>query len=147
MCDLRVSRCVEVLPGIAAGRAGSGSLERPTAGQASAGRTGSCGHRRLGSCGLRSVLCRSPYETYRLHHNIKASEYRVIGKPESKLSPQANAAGEQAVGAGGRASGTGFAGMARRGLPPGIASSARRVGVVRTSVGDGLAAQSQPAAW
>lgn len=141
MCDLRVSRCVEVLPGIAAGRAGSGSLERPTAGQASAGRTGSCGHRRLGSCGLRSVLCRSPYETYRLHHNIKAPEYRVIGKPESKLSPQANAAGEQAVGAGGWASGTGLAGMARRGLPPGIASSARRVGVVRTSVGDGLAAQ------
>lgn len=31
--------------------------------------------------------------------------------------------------------------MARRGLPPGIASSARRVDVVRTSVGDGLAAQ------
>lgn len=132
MCDLRVSRCVEVLPGIAAGRAGSDSLERPTAGQASAGRTGSCGHRRLGSCGLRSVLCRSPYETYRLHHNIKAPEYRVIGKPESKLSPQANAASEQAVGGGGRASGTGFAGMARRGLLPG---------------GFTFSAQSQPAAW
>jgi len=40
---------------------------------------------------------RSPAETYRLHHNIKGSEYRVIGKPESKLSPQANAAGEQRV--------------------------------------------------
>ena len=51
---------------------------------------------------MRSALCRSPDETYRLHHNIKASEYRVIGKPESKLSPQANTAGEQ-VGCGGRA--------------------------------------------
>ena len=61
---------------------------------------------RAGSCGLRSALRRSPYETYRLHHNIKASEYRVIGKPESKLSPQANAASEPlvsgAVGNGGR---------------------------------------------
>jgi len=56
---------------------------------------------------------RSPAETYRLHHNIKASEYRVIGKPESKLSPQANAAGEWA-GCGGKAGGAGSAGMARR---------------------------------
>ena len=57
---------------------------------------------RAGSCGLRSALCRSPAETYRLHHNIKASECRVIDNPESKLSPQANTAGEQA-GCGGRA--------------------------------------------
>ena len=58
---------------------------------------------RAGSCGLRAALHRSPDETYRLHHNIKASEHRVIGKPESKLSPQANTAGERVDGRGGAA--------------------------------------------
>lgn len=60
---------------------------------------------RAGSCGLRSALCRSPAETYRLHHNIKASECRVIDNPESKLSPQANTAGELRAGGGGKAGG------------------------------------------
>lgn len=116
----------------------SGALERSTIGRpsvrrASAGRAGSYGHQQVSSCGLRSALCRSPDETYRLHHNIKASEYRVIGKPESKLSPQANAAGEQA-GCGGRAARWAGNAAGRRPAPAklgGPAMPVRRVVCVR----------------
>lgn len=71
------------------------------------------------SFGLWSVLRRSPDETNRLHHNIKASEHPVIGKPESKLSPRANTAGERAGSRGDEARWAGRAacrGAGRRGL-------------------------------
>ena len=126
MRDLRVFRCVETYPGIAAGRAGRARSN----GRPSDDRAGSYGHQRMNSCGLRTALCRSPDETYRLHHNIKASEYQVIGKPESKLSPQANAAGEQA-GCGGRAARWAGNAAGRRPAPAklgGPAMPVRRVG-------------------
>ena len=81
---------------------------------------------RAGSCGLRSALCRSPAETYRLHHNIKASECRVIDNPESKLSPQANTAGEQA-GCGGRAARWAGNAAGRRPAPAGRHGAGRFV--------------------